>query len=199
MALPVDQPQRGFLRPRILDSRVSMLMVVLVMAAACWQREQPVSPQEATTPQMHDLATLVRSHPDLARFSRALEVAGIHETLSDIGPITIFAPKNEAFDQARLDTLVSPVHADSVWKIFSHHIVRGRLGADRVGEQLVVSSLSDEPVVLRRDGPEAPLRVDGATVTESLNGTNGVLHVVDRVLTPAVPPEQEQWPISNER
>ncbi len=116
----------------------------------------------------------------LNRFARAVETAGMTEVLSGAGPFTVFAPTDRAFAAANLDAL----DRDALQRVIAYHVVPGQLtedfltGMDVNHTTLLGSSLNV-------DGSGPGLLVNGASVVRAdLAASNGVVHSIDRVLTP---------------
>ena len=116
----------------------------------------------------------------LNRFLRAVDAAGLEETLSGPGPFTVFAPTDRAMSMARLPSDPAQLRA-----LVGYHVVPGMFTAEFLrGHDLNYTTASGRSVNV--DGSGAGLRVDGANVvTADLTASNGVVHVIDRVLTPA--------------
>jgi uncharacterized surface protein with fasciclin (FAS1) repeats len=114
----------------------------------------------------------------------AIEAAGVAEELAGAGPYTLFAPTDDAFadlPQGTLEELLADPH--QLEQILLYHIVPGEyLAADLVAE----------PALLTAQGSDLPVSVDGETVTvgdatvveTDITAGNGVIHVIDRVLSP---------------
>lgn len=128
----------------------------------------------------------------------AVKAAGLVDTLSGPGPFTVFAPTNEAFAKlpaGAVEGLLKPENKPALAKVLTYHVVAGRLsGADlaaRVkagggkamlktveGENLTVMAMGGGLVV--HDAKHGAAKVTIADVNQS----NGVIHVVDKVLLP---------------
>ncbi len=115
----------------------------------------------------------------LSRFLRAAETAELTETLAGSGPFTLFAPTDRAFaasETARLD-------AAGMRRLVAYHVVPGQLTADFL-EGMDMNHATLLGSSLNVDGT-GPLRVNGASVVRSnLMASNGVVFVIDRVLSP---------------
>lgn len=111
-------------------------------------------------------------------FLAAVDAAGLTATLSGPGPYTIFAPTDRAFGWRRFGD------AEATKKLVSYHVVPGTFTTDFLGGADVnYTTLTGKPLTV--DGTEAGLRVDGASViTADLVADNGVVHVINQVLTP---------------
>ena len=117
--------------------------------------------------------------------AQALGAAGLTDALAGKGPFTVFAPTDEAFGKLPKDTLASllePQNKAKLAGILKYHVVAGRVYSDEL-------KTSKVPTL---DGVELPIRVGpaGATIDEAavlkadVEATNGVIHVIDRVLLP---------------
>ncbi|MFZ1469323.1 MAG: fasciclin domain-containing protein [Paracoccaceae bacterium] len=130
----------------------------------------------------------------------AVTAAGLAETLSGAGPFTVFAPTNEAFAKlpaGTVDTLLLPENKDQLVKILTCHVVAanamstdivGMIEADggkhkigTVGGCEFTASMKDGKVMIE-DGQGNMATVTIADVKQS----NGVIHVIDTVLLPAM-------------
>ncbi len=129
----------------------------------------------------------------------AVKAAGLVETLKGPGPFTVFAPVNAAFaalPAGTVDTLLKPENKAMLTKVLTFHVVPGRLDAAELmkrvqagggkamlktveGESLMVTVIAG--VVTVSDSKGGMSHVTTADVFQS----NGVIHVVDRVLLPA--------------
>ncbi|MDQ6815847.1 MAG: fasciclin domain-containing protein [Actinomycetota bacterium] len=114
----------------------------------------------------------------------AIDHAGLEATLAGEGPFTVFAPSDEAFarlPEGTVDSLLA--EPAKLTQVLTYHVVPGRVtAADVVG-------LSTAPTV---NGEELPVSVDGRVhvdganvVSADIEASNGVIHVIDRVLLPA--------------
>ena len=114
----------------------------------------------------------------LKRFLRAIEDAGLTATLAADGPYTVFAPTDRAFAAADL-----PRDAEGLRAVMAYHIVPGMFTSDFLtGVDVNYTTLKGTS--LNVDGTGG-LRVnDAAIVTPDLGASNGVVNIIDRVLTP---------------
>jgi uncharacterized surface protein with fasciclin (FAS1) repeats len=114
----------------------------------------------------------------------AVDAAGLGDTLAAAGPYTVFAPTDEAFAKLPEGT-VEMLLADpaKLAEVLTYHVVSGRVtAADAAG-------LSSAPTV---QGSELPISMNGgihvgdaSVVSTDIEASNGVIHVIDRVLLPA--------------
>lgn len=121
----------------------------------------------------------------------AAQAAGLTETLGTQGPITVFAPTDEAFaalPEGTVENLLKPENKDQLVAILSYHVVgSGIASADIAPGSTEVETLKaagDRTITVVRS--EQGVTVDGANVvTADIQADNGVIHVIDRVILPA--------------
>ena len=123
----------------------------------------------------------------------AVQAAGLEETLRGEGPFTVFAPTDDAFaalPAGTLDTLLADPEGDLA-NILKYHVVAGEVPAADVAEMngKTIETVQGGTLTVEVDGDKVAL-VDGAgnrvnVVTTDIKADNGVIHVIDGVLTPA--------------
>jgi transforming growth factor-beta-induced protein len=143
--------------------------------------------QDPDRTRLDNLAERARRTGPLGTLMHAVERAGLEPTLARLGPLTVFAPSDEAFAQlpdGTVDSLLSdPVKLNQV---LTYHLVPGVILAGEVTGRRRAPTVNGEslPLSLSLDGC---IHVDGAhVVAADLEAANGVIHVIDRVLLPAM-------------
>jgi len=125
----------------------------------------------------------------------AVKAAGLVDTLSGPGPFTVFAPTNEAFERLPKGTLLKPENKDKLVKILTYHVVAANAMADAIGKMIkddggkhTITTVSGGKLVAMMKGNKIELEDENggvATVTiANVRQSNGVIHVIDRVLLP---------------
>lgn len=128
----------------------------------------------------------------------AVTQAGLVDTLKGAGPFTVFAPTDDAFakvPKATLDGLMRPAQKTVLADVLKYHVVAGKMtGADLAkkiadgGGKAMLKTVNGQDLTATMSGDKIMLAgADGsmATVTQAdVNQSNGVIHVVDGVLTP---------------
>lgn len=114
----------------------------------------------------------------------AVKAAGLVETLSGEGPFTVFAPTDEAFarlPEGQLEALLADKEA--LTAVLTYHVVAGKVMAEDVSKLSSAQTLNGQTVSVKVwDGK---VMIDGAQVTTAdIEATNGVIHVVDKVILP---------------
>ncbi|MFI5447977.1 fasciclin domain-containing protein [Polaromonas sp. UC242_47] len=128
----------------------------------------------------------------------AVKAAGLVETLKTPGPFTVFAPTNAAFaalPPGTVDTLLKPENKALLTKVLTAHVVSGRLDAAALSQRVmagngraVLTTVSGDTLVVTSSGPNLIVTDEkGGTALVSIANvyqSNGVIHVVNRVLVP---------------
>ncbi len=110
--------------------------------------------------------------------------AGLLETLQGEGPFTVFAPTDQAFTDAGID--LSTVSQSDLADILTYHVVSGAVPASAVTECMSADSVNGNPLSFTVNGG---VMVNDANVTiADVNTSNGVIHVIDKVLIPTATP-----------
>jgi uncharacterized surface protein with fasciclin (FAS1) repeats len=130
----------------------------------------------------------------------AVQAAGLVETLQGEGPFTVFAPVNAAFaalPAGTVETLLMPENKDMLVKVLTCHVVAADAMSDAiagmiaddggthavptVGGCTLQATMADGKIMLEDEQGGV------ATVTiADVKQSNGVIHVIDRVLLPAM-------------
>jgi uncharacterized surface protein with fasciclin (FAS1) repeats len=116
----------------------------------------------------------------------AVQAAGLVEALQGPGPFTVFAPTDAAFaalPAGTVENLLRPENREQLRAILLYHVVPGRMtSAQLAGQTVTPTTLQGSTVDV--DGRQG-VKVDGATVvTADIAASNGVIHVIDRVIMP---------------
>ncbi len=131
-----------------------------------------------------DIATSAGSFNTLAA---ALEAADLIDALSGEGPFTVFAPTDEAFaalPDGTLDMLLKPENKDKLRSILLYHVVEGRVYADQAIEAEKAATLQGGKVKITKSWGNVKIN-DAKVVNADIEASNGVIHVIDRVILPS--------------
>mmetsp|Transcript_21423 Transcript_21423/g.39344 ORF Transcript_21423/g.39344 Transcript_21423/m.39344 type:complete len:328 (+) Transcript_21423:193-1176(+) len=116
----------------------------------------------------------------------AVTKAGLVDALSGEGPLTVFAPTNDAFaalPDGTLDRLLLPENVDELTKILQYHVVSANAHSSTLSNGDVETLSGDSITVAVSD---AGVKINDATtvVTPDIIASNGIIHVIDTVLFP---------------
>lgn len=119
----------------------------------------------------------------------ALKAAGLTDTLKVTGPFTVFAPSDEAFNQLPPDTLrnlLKPENKSQLRSVLLYHVVPGKVVAAALTRLNTIKTAEGRTIAVATVSGD--LLLNNARVTKrDLAASNGVIHVVDRVLLPESP------------
>jgi len=119
-------------------------------------------------------------------FGKAIERAGMSDTLRGVGPFTIFAPTDAAFDKlpsGKLDNLFKPENKEELTSLLNYHVVSGRKLVADIGKWESAKTVNGQsaPITMAKD----QVSIDGALVTSAdIGSSNGILHAIDKVNIP---------------
>lgn len=133
------------------------------------------------------ITQVVVSNNSFSLLEAALIHAGLTDVLSGKGPFTVFAPNNEAFVAAGLDTeaKIKAVPVETLKKILMYHVLGQRVPASGIasGSNSPVKTAADLDVFITKNA--SGVFVNGASVIQAdVMASNGVIHVVNAVLMP---------------
>jgi uncharacterized surface protein with fasciclin (FAS1) repeats len=154
------------------STRLATLLAAATLLSAC-----------ATTPMPTAIPETTARLPELSTLHRLIGEAGLADTLRAAGPYTVFAPTDEAFKavpEATMKQLAG--NKEMLRSVLTYHVVPGKVAAAEV-KNGNVKTVQGANVALARAG--GFVTVEDAMVTQAdVNATNGVVHVIDRVLLP---------------
>jgi uncharacterized surface protein with fasciclin (FAS1) repeats len=118
----------------------------------------------------------------------AVKAAGLVETLKGNGPLTVFAPTDDAFAKlppGTVENLLKPENKEQLRKVLTFHVLQGKvMSGDLRGK--IASPTSVQGGKIDIDARGGAVKVGAGNVTQAdVAASNGVIHVVDTVLIPA--------------
>ncbi len=178
---------------------LALIFAIALMTAVFAGDKNPVMGGQEMLPTNNVMQNLSKS-ADHTTFVAAIKAAGLEGTLTAVGPFTIFAPTNKSFaeqPEGFLSNLMKPENKEQLKKMVLYHVVAGKLtsaelkdmikkGTDRQGEVTTLSGLKLK--VADHNGMHLMVRDDdddmGMFELADVNSSNGVIHVIDNVMTP---------------
>lgn len=116
----------------------------------------------------------------------AVKAAGLVDTLRGKGPFTVFAPTDDAFAKlpaGTVDTLIKPENKAKLVAILTYHVVPGKvMSAEVVGKKAMVKTVEGSEISV--DGTNGVTINNAKVIKADIETSNGVIHVIDTVLTP---------------
>lgn len=118
----------------------------------------------------------------------AVKAAGLVETLSGAGPFTVFAPTDEAFaalPEGTVETLLKPENKDKLAAILTYHVLSGKvMSGDIAGKEMMVDTVQGSKADI--NAIEGVMIDDATVIKADIETSNGVIHVIDKVIMPAM-------------
>ncbi len=151
-----------------------------------------------TVTQKENVISYITDSKEHTTLLTAIKAAGLEETLSGNGPFTIFAPTNTAFSAlpaGKLKSLLKPENIERLKSILTYHVVSGNNNALSIAKSVrdndgetdlktvngnIISAYTKGGTVILTDGQGNDANIQSADINQS----NGVIHVIDRVVLP---------------
>lgn len=172
---------------------------VLTMAACDTKTDEGAPKSEAARDAAGEKTIASGLGGDDSKFAEAAKAAGLDATLAGPGPYTVLIPANGAFDKlpaGALDTLLKPESRAQLTKMLTGHILPGEILAADIGKAIdngkgkaALATFGGGTITATREGDKIVLTdpAGGKAMVTAADGkrSNGVVHHVDGVLTPA--------------
>ena len=158
------------------------------------------NPMVGGAPMMADMTIVENASkaPNLTTLVAAVKAADLVETLQGEGPFTVFAPTNEAFEalpEGTVENLLKPENKEMLVKVLTSHVLPANATSEAAMQMIKddggkhnVTTVSGDALTLQMDGDELKIIDESgqvATVTTAdVMQSNGVVHVIDKVLLP---------------
>ena len=174
------------------------ILTLFAMSTSFAQMEKTVMVGGAAMYPSKNIVQNAVNSKDHTTLVAAVKAAGLVETLSGAGPFTVFAPTNEAFNmlpKGTVETLLKPENKSMLSGILTYHVVSGRLNSmdlmkmvkDGNGTAQLTTVAGGKLWVMKKGGKLWIKDEKGgvAQITiKDVNQSNGVIHVVNKVLLP---------------
>jgi uncharacterized surface protein with fasciclin (FAS1) repeats len=133
-----------------------------------------------------DLVDVAVSAGSFKTLVAAVQAAGLVDALKGQGPLTVFAPTDEAFaklPEGAVENLLKPENKEKLIAVLTYHVVPGRVTAVDVASLQSAKTVNGQSLkISARDGT---VMIDEARVTATdIMASNGVIHVIDTVVLP---------------
>ncbi len=182
----------------------SLLVVIAIFITSCGNgnKKQEVSEKQTETSSdaqgqsgvIDDVSAanalqVAKSIDDFSTLVAAIEAAGVEDAVVNVGPLTIFAPINAAFDklpEGTVSSLLLPENKAKLAFILINHVAPANYPDTQLakeakkGRKLYMASGKYLIVEQKEDG----LYVGGTKILKTVQVSNGWIHVIDNVLVP---------------
>lgn len=136
--------------------------------------------------QSKDIVDTAVAAGDFNTLVAAVQAAGLVDALKADGPLTVFAPSDEAFaklPEGTVESLLLPENIGQLQEILTYHVVLGEVLSTDLSDGTTAATLQGSNLTVNiADGK---LSIQNANVTSAdISTSNGVIHVIDTVLLP---------------
>jgi uncharacterized surface protein with fasciclin (FAS1) repeats len=130
------------------------------------------------------VAALASIQPELGTFNRLVQQAGMQAALTASGPVTVFAPSDEAFKAVPAATL-NQLSRDPEFlqALLNQHLVPGLVKSTEIDGSKTLTTASGTKINVSRAGDFVTIE-DGLVTKSDITADNGVVHLIDSVLMP---------------
>jgi len=113
----------------------------------------------------------------------AIEDAGLTTTLQFLGPFTVFAPSDAAFQELGIETVES-LTDEQLNSVLTYHVLDGEVPSSALQPTQTVAALNGENLFITLENDEVIVNGTGSVTSADINTENGVIHAVNQVLLP---------------
>jgi uncharacterized surface protein with fasciclin (FAS1) repeats len=181
-------------------SKIFSVAAMALLGAACSPPVQTATDAAPAAPAMADAAPaapavqakdIVDTAVGAGSFNTlvaAVQAAGLEATLRGAGPFTVFAPTDAAFaalPAGTVEDLLKPENKDKLVAILTYHVLPAEVMSSAVAGKTVEPATVQGATVKVVGGADGTVMVnDAKVVTADVDASNGVIHVIDKVIMP---------------
>lgn len=115
----------------------------------------------------------------------AVQAADLVDTLKGEGPFTVFAPTDEAFaalPEGTVETLLMPENKDQLVAVLTYHVIPGKVMSGDLSDDMTAATVQGGDITIDLDN--GVMVNDAKVVQADIETSNGVIHVIDKVILP---------------
>lgn len=166
------------------------VFVLLLVIAGCGSggsdgAQEALSTPEPVIPDSMTIARMLETDNRFSTLRAALDSTGLDSLLASGGPVTLFAPPNGAFDElppGTMDVLLVE-QRQRLELILAKHIIQQRISLEGLTGPQTVTTMSGDTLTARPDGDRVTVD-DIPILDDDIEASNGLIHVVERLLPP---------------
>ncbi len=164
----------------------AMLIATFPLVGAMNSESMDQANQTMDQANKKDIVDMAASQDNFATFVMLLNKTGLSGVLKGEGPFTIFVPTDKAFEalgHPKLESLLLPSNSEELKSILMFLIVPKKLTSSDIKGDMTVQTLNGKDLKITSE--DGKIMVDDAAVVGSdLDASNGVIHVIDKVIMP---------------
>jgi len=178
-------------RTMLTSAGAALALIATVAAAPAQMVDSPMVPmtdQYETKTIEKDIVEVATAAGNFNTLLAAATAADLVDALKSDGPLTVFAPTDEAFAKlpaGTVETLLKPENKEKLQAVLLYHVVEGKVTAEQVVKLTSAKTLEGDSVDI--SVKMGKVYVDNAQVIAAdVEASNGVIHVIDAVLLPSM-------------
>ena len=166
--------------------KLTIITIMLAVPSIVFAGGHGYSKDQSGAMNKKDIVDTARSAGSFDTLVAAVQAAGLTDTLKSEGPFTVFAPTDDAFAKlpaGTVEELLRPENKAKLQSILTYHVVAGKVMSKDAVKLTSAKTVNGESFQIRKGGNG--LMVDDATVVKAdIVTSNGIIHVIDRVIMP---------------
>ncbi len=182
-----------------LVTPVVLLIVAIFAISACAPQATPTAaptmapaptmmpePTAMPEPELMDIVDTAVADGRFTTLVTAVQAAGLVDALKGEGPLTVFAPTDDAFallPEGTVESLLEAENIEQLKSILLYHVVEGKVMAADVVGLTSAASLLGKDLAVKVDMGNVYINESKVIITD-IAASNGVIHVIDAVLLP---------------
>jgi uncharacterized surface protein with fasciclin (FAS1) repeats len=181
-----------------LPALTVLVLLMLLYLASCGPRDPqhtessittdtPTPGQSAVKDDLSEknVVQIAAGSPYHTTLVTAVTHAGLVDVLSNVGPFTVFAPVNDAFEElpeGTLRELMKPENKNNLINVLEYHVYVGVIRENLLRDGMILNQVNGQNVTISMS--EDHVMVNDSKVIGSVMASNGIVYVVDKVLIP---------------
>ena len=178
-------------RTMLTSAGAALALIATVAAAPAQMTDAPTVPvmdRYETKIIENDIVEVAAAAGTFNTLLAAATAADLVDALKSDGPLTVFAPTDEAFAKlpaGTVETLLKPENKEKLQAVLLYHVVEGKVTAEEVVKLTSAKTLEGDSVDI--SVKNGKVYVDNAQVIAAdVEASNGVIHVIDAVILPSM-------------
>jgi uncharacterized surface protein with fasciclin (FAS1) repeats len=158
-------------------------------AAASTEQPAPAGGGQASVVDENSEPNVVKvavGSPDHTTLVAALKAAGLVDAMANVGPFTVFAPTNAAFDAlppGTVEDLLKPEKKADLTSVLKYHVTTSSLSEVMLSDGMSLSMANGGKATIKKSA-DGKLMINDANVLGTVKASNGMVYVIDKVLLP---------------
>lgn len=132
-----------------------------------------------------DVVKVAVGSPDHTTLVAALKAAGLVDAMANVGPFTVFAPTNAAFEALPAGTvegLLKPEKKADLSNVLKYHVTTSALSETLLQNGMTLGMANGGKATIKKEGGK--IMINDAAIMGAVTASNGIVYVIDKVLLP---------------